>query len=48
MIVAAVVAVICANTPAYEAIHAFLQESVSLVFGPWSFSLSIELFVNDF
>lgn len=48
MIVAAVAAVICANTPAYDAVHAFLQEPVAIAFGPWSFSLSVELFVNDF
>ena len=48
MIVAAVAAVICANTPAFDAVHAFLQEPVAITFGPWSFSLSVELFVNDF
>lgn len=48
MIVAAVAAVICANLPAYDAVHAFLQEPVSLTFGPWTFTLSVELFVNDF
>ena len=48
MIVAAVAAVICANTPAFDAVHVFLQEPVAIAFGPWSFSLSVELFVNDF
>ena len=48
MIVAAVAAVICANTPAFDAVHAFLQEPVAITFGPWSFSLSVEFFVNDF
>ena len=48
MIVAAVAAVICANTPAFDAVHAFLREPVAITFGPWSFSLSVELFVNDF
>ncbi|MBM6683517.1 Na+/H+ antiporter NhaA [Collinsella intestinalis] len=48
MIAAAVAAVICANTDAYETIHAALLEPITIALGPWSFSLSVELFVNDF
>ena len=48
MILAAVAAVICANLPVYEPIHEFLQEPVTLAFGPVTFTLSVELFVNDF
>lgn len=48
MIAAAVAAVICANTDAYEAIHEALLEPITIALGPWSFSLSVELFVNDF
>ena len=40
MIVAAVAAVICANTPAFDAVHAIFQEPFAISFVPWSFTLS--------
>lgn len=48
MILAAVAAVICANTSAYDAISAWIEQPVSLAIGGWEFSLTFELFVNDF
>ena len=48
MIVAAIAAVICANTDAYGAIHELIAQPVGITVGAWSFSLSLELFVNDF
>ncbi len=48
MVLAAVAAVVCANTDAYYPIHEFLAQPVTVGFGPWSFTLSVELFVNDF
>lgn len=48
MVLAALVAVVVANTPAYEAIHHFLMEPVSIGVGPFVGALSIEAFVNDF
>ena len=46
MIAAAVAAVICANTDAYETIHAALLEPITIALGPWSFSLSVELLLT--
>ena len=48
MIVAAIAAVICANTDAYEAVHAFFERPVAIDICGWTFSLTFELFVNDF
>ena len=48
MILAAVAAIICANTDAYEAIHEFLMRPVSIGIAGWEFTLNVELFVNDF
>lgn len=48
MIVAAIAAVICANTDAYDAIHEWIARPVSISFAGWDFSLTFELFVNDF
>ncbi len=48
MILAAVAAVICANTDAYEAIHEFIMRPVSIGIAGWEFTLTVELFVNDF
>lgn len=48
MVAAAVAAVICANTDAYEVIHEFLMEPISIGIGSFTASLSVELFVNDF
>lgn len=48
MILAAVAAVICANTDAYYALHEWFALPVTVAIGGWEFSLSFELFVNDF
>lgn len=48
MVLAAVAAVICANTDLYYPIHDFLAQPVTVALGPLSFSMSVELFVNDF
>lgn len=48
MVLAAVAAVICANTDAYEAIHHFLMGSIHVGIGDASVSISVEVFVNDF
>ena len=48
MVLAAIAAVICANTDAYEAIHHFLLEPISIGIGSFTASMSVELFVNDF
>ncbi|MEY8437259.1 Na+/H+ antiporter NhaA [Atopobiaceae bacterium 24-176] len=48
MVFAALVAVAVANTPAYEGIHHFLMEPLSVGVGPFMGTLSIEAFVNDF
>lgn len=48
MVVAAVAAVICANTDAYEAIHHFLMRPVSFGIGDFKVAMTVEVFVNDF
>ena len=48
MIVAAVAAVICANTDIYGVLHEWFARPVSIAIGGWEFSLTFELFVNDF
>ena len=48
MVIAAIAAVICANTDAYEPIHQFLSEPIGIGIGHFSASMSVELFVNDF
>lgn len=48
MIVAAVAAVICANTDAYELLHEWFARPVTIGIAGWEFSLTFELFVNDF
>lgn len=48
MILAAVAAVVCANTDAYFALHEWFALPVTVAIGGWEFSLSFELFVNDF
>lgn len=48
MVIAAVAAVICANTDVYETIHHFLMSPVSIGFGDFVASMSFEAFVNDF
>lgn len=48
MIAAAVLAVICANTPAYEALHDWFSQPVTLAIAGFEFSVTFEVFVNDF
>lgn len=48
MVLAAVAAVICANTDAYGAIHHALMEPITIGIGSLTASMSVELFVNDF
>ena len=48
MIVAAVAAVACANTELYEPLHEWFARPVVIGIGGWEFSLTFELFVNDF
>lgn len=48
MILAAVAAVICANTDAYYALHEWFALPVSIGIAGWEFTLTVELFVNDF
>ena len=48
MIAATVAAVICANTDAYFPLHEWFERPVSIAIGGWEFSLTFELFVNDF
>lgn len=48
MVLAAIAAVVCANTDAYEAIHHFLAEPIHVGIGSFTASMSVELFVNDF
>ena len=48
MVLAAILAVIVANTPAYEAVHHFFETGVTLGIGSWSATLTLEQFVNDF
>lgn len=48
MILAAVAAVICANTDLYYPLHEWFAQPVTIAIGGWEFSLTFELFVNDF
>ena len=48
MVLAAVAAVICANTDAYTAVHHFLMEPITIGLGALTASMSVEVFVNDF
>lgn len=48
MVLAAVLAVLTANTDAYEGIHAFLMSPISIGLGPLTASMTLELFINDF
>ena len=47
MVLAAVAAVICANTAAYEPIQRFLETELYIGFGGISFRMTFEAFVND-
>ena len=48
MVLAAVAAVICANTDVYEVIHHVLETPLSVSAGALTASISVEAFVNDF
>lgn len=48
MVLAAILAVIVANTPAYELVHHFFETSIGVSLGGVSASLTLEEFVNDF
>ncbi len=48
MVFAALLAVVIANTDAYEAVHAFLETPLSVGFGSFTASMSVEAFVDDF
>ena len=48
MVFAAIAAVICANTDAYEAIHHFLETPLYVGLGNLTAGLTVELFVNGF
>ena len=48
MAFAAIAAVICANTDAYEAIHHFLETPLYVGLGNLTAGLTVELFVDDF
>ena len=47
MVFAAILAVICANSPAYEFVEAIIESTVSVGFGDVVFSMSVESIVND-
>lgn len=48
MVVAAVLAVIVANTPAYEPVHEFFETSIGFKIGSLTAVMTLEAFVNDF
>lgn len=48
MVVAAILAVIVANTPAYEPVHEFFETPIGIKLGKFSASITLEVFVNDF
>ena len=48
MVLAAIAAVVVANTDAYYAVHEFLEAQLALQIGPFSWNMSIEGFINDF
>jgi NhaA family Na+:H+ antiporter len=48
MVFAAIIALIVANTDAYELVHELLEEPIGLTLGPIHAELTIESFVNDF
>ncbi len=48
MVLAAVAAVVCANTDLYEPIHHFLEQPLYVGLGAFTAQLSVEVFVNDF
>lgn len=48
MVLAAIAAVVCANTAAYEPIHHFLEQELFVGLGSLAAGLTVEVFVNDF
>lgn len=48
MVCAAILAVVVANTPAYEPVHEFFETPLKLSLGNFSASITLEVFVNDF
>ncbi|MBN2939000.1 MAG: Na+/H+ antiporter NhaA [Collinsella sp.] len=48
MVLAAIAAVVCANTAAYEPIHHFLEQELFVGLGSLTVGLTVEVFVNDF
>ncbi|MDY4041171.1 MAG: Na+/H+ antiporter NhaA [Collinsella sp.] len=48
MVLAAVLAVLTANTDAYEGIHALLMAPITIGLGSLTASMTLELFINDF
>jgi NhaA family Na+:H+ antiporter len=48
MVLAAIIAIIVANTDAYEAVHHFLMSDIGFSVGDYTMSITIEGFVNDF
>ena len=48
MVGAALLALVVANSPAYEAVEHFLLQPLSVGFGTLSASMTVEAFVNDF
>lgn len=48
MVAAALLAVVVANSPAYPAVHHFLETPLAATVGPISMELSLEAFINDF
>lgn len=48
MVAAAIAAVMCANSDAYEAVHHILMEPIYIGVGTHAVAISVEMFVNDF
>lgn len=48
MVLAAILAVVVANTPAYEPVHEFFETPIGITLGKFDFSITLEVFVNDF
>ncbi|MBP3894163.1 MAG: Na+/H+ antiporter NhaA [Atopobiaceae bacterium] len=48
MVMAALLAVVVANSPAYEIVHEVLEARLTFTVGPITMGMSVEAFVNDF
>ena len=48
MVVAAIAAVIVANTDAYYPVQEFLEQPMAFTLGPLTCAISVESFINDF